>query len=87
MYKTDLGSVASPAKQVAIVMVGFKCPPDAGAAENIKRLRPMVLVRAAYSVLANIDCSEKPSPFPAAPTRKMSRQVPAKNKSRSTLST
>ena len=77
IYKMLRGSVLSPAKKVAIVMLGFKCPPEAGAAAKMNNARPVAFKRPAYKLIAMGDTCKVVSPDAPAPSAKTSRQVNA----------
>lgn len=77
MYMMLRGSVLSPAKNVAIVILGFKWPPEAGDAENMNRDKPIVFSREAYRLIAIGETRSVVRPDAPAPSAKTSRQVPS----------
>lgn len=58
------------------VSTNFRCPPDMGAAEKMKRLSPMKLASAAYNVFANGDLSDSDKADEAPPRANVRRHVP-----------
>lgn len=75
IYSTLLGSVLSPAKNVAIVMLGLMCPPDAGDAAKMNKDNPAVFSSAAYKLIAMGDTRRVVRPEAPAPRAKTRRQV------------
>jgi hypothetical protein len=75
IYRTLRGRVLSPAKKVAIVMLGLICPPEAGDAAKMNKESPAVFNSAAYKLIAMGEARRVVSPDAPAPSPKTSKHV------------